>query len=348
MLQIKSRLSGEVIYEVDANDLSGGGSSDERFVGINLRDADLRGLSLFYGDFMKADLEGADLSYADLSNASFTDANLRRANLLNARTITTGFDGADLRGSTLVGNFFWLCSFDQARFEDADIAETSFLECEGLRNATGLDRLARFASVGLDRQTLVDNVIGLPNDFLLKAGYTTVEIEMMRSLYKHNDGLLSCFVSHAESDMDFVKKLLYGLRRHDVHCWHYKADLRGGRPWREQIGDAIRSHDRLLLVCSRKSLYRANVAEEILFALEEQRTTGKQKLFPIRLDDHILSASFMDDAREKVVTRQWRDNWVPSVLEEHIPDFSSWQSDPMAYRAEFSRLLDALRLSAQN
>lgn len=256
----------------------------------------------------------------------------------------TAFDDADLSMSVLVGIHFWLASFSRANFEGADIAETSFLECEGLGSATGLDRLTRFASAGIDRQTLLEGIVGLPDTFLFSAGYTQREIAELRGLVQKDSGLLSCFVSHAEDDLTFATRLTLDLRRKNVNCWHYKDRLRGGAGWRAQIARAIKEHDRLLLICSRRSIYRTNVVHEIILALDEQKKTGQQKLFPVMLDDHIISSEFLQEARELTVTRVWDYNWVPDVVNMHIPDFSSWESNPNSYRDTFLELLASLRV----
>ena len=71
MIQIKHRITKDIILRIDA----------QNFIGTNLS-----GIDLSY-----ADLSGADLSYANLSGADLSGANLRGANL----------SGADLRGANL-------------------------------------------------------------------------------------------------------------------------------------------------------------------------------------------------------------------------------------------------------
>ena len=327
----------------DKVDLAG-----EKLIGVDLQNADLRGMSLFYSDLSNANLEGALLDRALLDMATFEGANLRGASLLGAEASMTNFDRADLRQTLLVGIHFWLASFKEANLEGAEIAESSFLECDGLSSAQGLESVKRLASCGFDRSTLENSITGLPESFLLRAGYVSAEIQAMRKLYSTKAGFLSCFVSHAEADLDFAEKLIADLRRHNVRCWHYKSNMQGGEKWRSQIGNAVREHDKLLLICSRRSVYRENVVDEILDAIEQERATGVQKLYPIKLDDHVLSSGFLSEAREKVVTKQWRDNWVPAVKEMHMPDFSTWKTDEIAYHAAFLSLLDSLRVPNQD
>jgi TIR domain len=127
-----------------------------------------------------------------------------------------------------------------------------------------------------------------------------------------------------------------------VNCFQDTQDLRGGLEWRDQINQAIRKHDKLLLVCSRQAVYREQVVREILEAIDAERETGDKKFFPIRLDDHIISASMIEEAREKVRAGEWRENWVYYVCKYQIPDFSGWK-DHDAYQAELQKLLRDLK-----
>lgn len=100
----------------------------------------------------------------------------------------------------------------------------------------------------------------------------------------------------------------------------------------------MEGHDKLVLICSRQSFYRPNVVKEILRAVDQERKTGRKKLFPIRLDDHNLSDEFMEEAREKVKSGEWRENWVYFVRKFHVPDFSGWK-DHDAYVGAVAELL---------
>ncbi|MBS1722976.1 MAG: toll/interleukin-1 receptor domain-containing protein [Armatimonadetes bacterium] len=341
MTIIRHKESGQVLLEVDAADLSGMGSEDTRFVGLNLAGADLRGTNLFYADFGGTNLEGADLSGAELGNASFKRSNLRGATLRDASVWGVSFEGCNLRATDLIGLSFRWCSFDEAAMDQASLNETAFCECWGLGSATGLETAAATGSTSLDRETISCSVATLPKEFLARCGYTAREIEVFREIY--GSSFLSCFVSHAEADLPFAKRLVEDLRSHNVSCWHYKDRLLVGREWKQQIRTAIKSHDKLILVCSRNSLYRDNVVDEILAAVKEQRTSGEQKLFPIMLDDHILSEEFLEAAREKVVTKQWAENWVPDVRRVHILNFAGLVPESVEYQSALGALLASLR-----
>ena len=71
MVTIKNRFSGDIILELDVDDLSGS----------DLRGADLSGSNLSDSDLSGSDLRGADLSGADLRGSNLRGADLRGANL---------------------------------------------------------------------------------------------------------------------------------------------------------------------------------------------------------------------------------------------------------------------------
>lgn len=133
-----------------------------------------------------------------------------------------------------------------------------------------------------------------------------------------------------------------GTLKNGIDCWHYAHDMRGGKEWEVQITDAIKEHRKLILICSRRSIYRRNVVSEIMRAIDEERRTGEQKLFPIRLDDHILGTEILEEAREKVKSGEWSENWVFYVQKYHIPDFSRW-TDSKDYQRELTKLIQDLR-----
>ena len=96
MIQIRNRFSGEIIFELDAENLCDADLRD-----ADLRDADLRGADLRGADLRGANLRDADLSYANLRCADLRDANLRCANLSGANLSGANLSGANSRGADL-------------------------------------------------------------------------------------------------------------------------------------------------------------------------------------------------------------------------------------------------------
>lgn len=118
--------------------------------------------------------------------------------------------------------------------------------------------------------------------------------------------------------------------------------MQGGKHWRTQVQTAIKLHDKLVLICSEDSVVRQNVVDEIIAAIERERETGEQKLFPIRLDDFILSRDMLNVADAAMESGRWREDWVRYVRSYHIPDFSRWK-DHDSFTSEFQKLLRDLK-----
>ena len=152
----------------------------------------------------------------------------------------------------------------------------------------------------------------------------------------------SCFISYAHLDNAFAEKLHDDLEAHGVSCWKDNHDIQSGKFYRPQIVKAIRENAKLILICSEISVGRAAVVEEIIAAMNRERETHKQKLFPLRLDDFILGTEMLTLADNKMDAGEWSEDWVRYVRAYHIPDFSHWE-DEAAYQKEFAKLLRDLQ-----
>ena len=106
----------------------------------------------------------------------------------------------------------------------------------------------------------------------------------------------------------------------------------GDRPL-ATINEAIRLRDKLVLIFSGTSIESDWVEHEVNEALDEEKKTGKDILFPIRIDDAVMECEF---------------GWAKRVREAHKPggrhigNFSNWK-DHDAYKAAFDRLLRDLK-----
>lgn len=87
-IEIKSRLTGEVLLTVNSETLSGVDLSGANLSGADLSGVNLSGANLRDADLRNADLSGADLSWAGLRNADLSDADLRGA-VGNGREVST-------------------------------------------------------------------------------------------------------------------------------------------------------------------------------------------------------------------------------------------------------------------
>ena len=88
------------------------------------------------------------------------------------------------------------------------------------------------------------------------------------------DKFYSCFISYSTKDQEFAERLYADLQDKGVRCWFAPHDIKGGRKIHEQIDEAIRLHDRLLLILSEHSISSEWVKTEIAKA-RERESRGK-------------------------------------------------------------------------
>lgn len=104
--------------------------------------------------------------------------------------------------------------------------------------------------------------------------------------------------------------------------------MRIGDKIRSRIDEAIRLHDKLLLVLSEKSVQSAWVEKEVETAFEKESLQNRLVLFPIRLDDTVMLTS---------------QAWAADIRRtRHIGDFRDWKNHD-DYQKALSRLLRDLK-----
>ena len=98
---------------------------------------------------------------------------------------------------------------------------------------------------------------------------------------------------------------------------------------RKTIYAAIGRLDKLLIILSRNSIASDWVEGEVERAFERERRQNDTILFPIRLDDDVMTT---DEA------------WAGDIRRtRHIGDFTRW-FDPLAYQTALRRVLRDLRV----
>ena len=160
---------------------------------------------------------------------------------------------------------------------------------------------------------------GLPDSFIKSSGSPSLQ------------RYFSCFISYSTADREFAERLFNDLQHKGVRCWFAPEDIRIGEKIRQSIDSGIRNRERLLVVLSKSSMESPWVEGEVEMAFEEERRRNESVLFPVRLDDAVLSA---------------QDGW-PAVIHHtyrHIGDFRNWLNKE-AYSLSFGRLLRDLRQS---
>lgn len=147
----------------------------------------------------------------------------------------------------------------------------------------------------------------------------------------------SYFISYSNQDEEFAKKLYSRLRESGLRVWFAPKDLRYQRKVFEQIEQAIRIYDKMLLVISDKSLNSEWVMDEIRIALNIEAREKRRKLYPIRLVDfETIQKWKFNDAHQKDIASEVRSYF--------IHDFSDWKNND-AFETAFERLARDLRAS---
>ena len=297
------------------------------FEGANLRssfmtNADLVGATLKGANLMSSNLVGADLRSADLSGASLSWADLRSADLSGS-----DLSEADLRRANLADSILERARVGYTLFGDIDLSEVKGLESVRHLGAS---------TIGID--TIYRSNGRIPESFLRGADVPDSFIAFVKSLAVHPIHFYSCFISYSTQDQAFADRLYADLQNKGVRCWFAPHDVQGGKKLHEQIDEAIRMHDKMLLILSPYSMESDWVKTEIAKARKREEREQRRVLFPIRLapietlrDWECFDADLgKDSARE--------------ILQYFIPDFSHWK-DHDSYQEAFQRLISDLKAS---
>ena len=306
--------------------------------GANLSRAFLHGADLRASYAERADLGAAVLSATNLGSANLSEARLHGAFLIEAilnGAYLVGADlvGADLRRANLLETNLGRANLSAAALVGANLTKavtwgTTFGDND-LSKVNGLETVLHVgpSSIGID--TIFKSKGNIPEVFLRGCGVPEDFIAYMRSLARRSIESYKCFISYSSKDDDFVKRLRADLQGQTVHCYFAPEDLKIGDKFRICIDEAIRIHDKVLVILSQNSLKSPWVEKEVETAFEkERRQDNKPVLLPIRLDDAVMQT---DQA------------WAADIRRtRHIGDFSHWKEHD-AYQQAFRRLLRDLK-----
>lgn len=282
----------------------------------NLYGADLCRANLSEAKLYRADLVGGNLSHADLSVADLTGTDLRWANLGGA-----DLGGADVRGADLA----W-ANLGGADLDRAYVGSTTFADLD-LTTVKGLETVRHSgpSTIGID--TIYRSRGNIPEAFLRGCGVPDDFITFVRSLVANPIEYYSSFISYSSRNQDFAARLHADLQAKGVRCWFAPEDMKIGDKIWDRLDQSIRLHDKLLLILSAEAIGSDWVEDEVTAAFEEERKRGKTVLFPVRLDDTVMSTA---------------EPWAAKVRQRHIGDFRRWKEHD-EYQKGFGRLLRDLK-----
>ena len=332
----------------------------------NLAAADVRVSDLRNADFSSANLRRADLHAAKLDNANLSDADLSEANLFGAKLSNAvllrseltdaNFFAANLSGAVLAYANLSRTNLSNAGLSGADLTEAivsdTIFANVNLTETTGLDTCEHEGPSIIDPRTLLWSAGQLPLSFLRGCGLSDWEIEGAK-LYRQALGqdqisdlayeiarlrgeqpiqFYSCFISYSSQDREFAQRFHADLQENGIRCWFAPEDMKIGDRIRTRIDEVICLHEKLLLVLSANSINSDWVEKEVETAFEKERESKSIVLFPIRLDDAVMTS---------------KSGWAADIRRSrHIGDFGHWK-DHDGYRKALDRLLRDLKVEPE-
>ncbi|HEV7890765.1 MAG TPA: toll/interleukin-1 receptor domain-containing protein [Pyrinomonadaceae bacterium] len=306
-----------VFSEYDPPDLSG---------------ADLHGINLSEVDLSSVDLKNANLTDVILNDAGLIGADLSDARLCNSHLSFVDFTQATLVGADLTGAFFLQTILQETVLANANLLNarmyyTSFNNVD-LSEVQNLDSVIHEgpSTIGID--TIYKSGGNISEKFLRGCGVPEDFVIYMRSLTGKAIEFYSCFISYSSKDAEFAKRLYNDLQSEGVRCWFALEDLKIGERLRVRIDEAVRLHDKLLLILSKNSVASQWVEKEVETAFEKEAKQKKTVLFPVRLDDAVMKKKM---------------GWAADVRKSrHIGDFTDWKNHD-SYKKAFERLMRDLK-----
>ena len=265
---------------------------------------------------MGANLHGADLNNVDLSSAKLMGANLYGANL-----VVANLNGADLSGANLFLVNLNSASLNGAILENARLWGTVFTNLD-LIGVIGLEQCIHNGPSTIDHHTLQKSG-PLPLAFLRGVGLPDILIEYLPSFFNKAIQHYSCFISYSSKDDEFAHRIHADLQNSGVRCWFAPHDLPIGEKILDGIDAAIRLREKVVLILSEHSINSNWVEDEVTAGFEEERKRGQIVLFPVRLDEAVLST---------------KEAWAAKLRARNIGDFRKWK-DHDVYKQSLARVL---------
>ena len=308
--------------------------------GADLSGSNLRSADLVNGNLTRANLDKANLSEANLRGTHLANAHLSYANLRSAILAYADLAHADLAHAELIDGDLSRANFSDAKLIGANLSgaalrETLFVETD-LSNIVGLDSCRHLGPSTLDHRTLAQSG-PLPLAFLRGCGLPESLITYLPSLLNQPIQFYSCFISYSTKDQAFADRLHADLQNKGVRCWFAPHDMAPGKKIHEQIDEAIRLHDKLLLILSEHSMNSEWVKTEIRKARKRELADQRRMLFPVSL------VGFKPLKEWECFDAEIGKDSAVEIREFFIPDFSTWKSNHDAYQENFDRLVKSLQ-----
>jgi hypothetical protein len=128
--------------------------------------------------------------------------------------------------------------------------------------------------------------IGMPDtiaEWMIEAARTLDPLEVFTLMQ-------STFISYGAPDEKFAIALRDELHKNGVTTFLFRDNAVPGQKLHHMMRSGVNNYDRVILICSKTSLDRTGVLNEIEETLQrEARNGGASYLIPIRLDDYVFT-----------------------------------------------------------
>lgn len=143
----------------------------------------------------------------------------------------------------------------------------------------------------------------------------------------------SIFLSYGGPDESFARKIFDALQRSGVPTFFFAEHAEPGEKLHRLMRNKVNEQDRVILICSKNSLDRKGVLNEIEEVLtREAHDGGASYLIPIRLDGYVFDGWHPPNADIAIAVRA-----------RVVANFEGTDGDPSKFDAALQRLLGALK-----
>jgi uncharacterized protein YjbI with pentapeptide repeats len=317
------------------------------YSGADLREAYLRDAELSEASLREANLSGAVLTKAYLHGADLRGANLSGAHLVEAQFNEAYLHGANLSGANLSGAYLHEANLSRADLSRADLSRAEFYRARldhtvfatvDLSKVKGLDTVWHDGPSAISIDTWYLSHGNVPEAFLQGCGVHDTLIKHLLSLRDTMQPVqfYSCFISYSSQDQDFARRLYERMRDEHLRVWFAPEDMQGGRKLHEQVEEAIRLYDKVLVILSTQGRQSKWLMNELRQARKDELQMNRRKLFPVCLMpmEVLQTWECIDPETDKDIADE--------VRAYYIPDFSDWKNHD-AFERAFARLLRDLK-----
>jgi hypothetical protein len=145
----------------------------------------------------------------------------------------------------------------------------------------------------------------------------------------------SVFISYGGPDESFARRINAALIAVGVKTWFFKHDALPGQKLHEVMRRGVQEHDRVLLICSKNSLARPGVTNEIEKVLErEAREGGSAILIPITIDDYLFNGWWPTDVREATLKQE--------ITNRVVADYRNAEASPIEFENAMARVVNSV------